>query len=214
MKARAYIFMLAFITLIVNGCEKEEDNVMVDQNGNTYKTVKIGTQTWMAEDLKATSYRDGSPIPYIGSNEDWISTTSGGYCFNEFNSVLYNWYAVDDIKKLAPLGWHIPSEEEWDILINYLGGSQIAGGKMKATRTWKAPNTGATNESGFTALPNNGRYSYNGSITYVSGAVCQFWSSTRSEPYAWYYYLYWDTAGCYIWYSNKKSGMSVRCVKD
>ncbi len=159
---------------------------ITDIDGNTYNTIQIGSQTWMKENLKTTKYRDGTSITYISSNSSWQNTTSGAYCNYDNNSSnaniygrLYNWYAVNNNKKICPNGWHIPTDADWNILINYLGGENVAGGKMKEAGTvhWQT-NVGGTNSSGFTALPSGYRLisgSYDGinSTTY-------FWSSTLS----------------------------------
>jgi len=134
---------------------------MTDIDGNVYETVTIGTQVWMAENLKVTHYRNGNTILHI---IDWFSwfTLTGAYCEydNDVNNVavygrLYNWYAVNDSRYIAPVGWHVPSDAEWLTLVDYLGGDTVADGKMKeiGTTHWVSPNTGATNESGFSALP-------------------------------------------------------------
>ncbi len=122
-----------------------------DIEGNTYKTIKIGTQTWMAENLKTTKYKDGSEIPNITNNGDYDNNPANSETYGR----LYNWYTVDDDKGVCPEGWHVPDDAEYTVLTDYLGGESVAGGKMKETGTehWNSPNTGATNESGFTGLP-------------------------------------------------------------
>ena len=150
-----------------------ETGTVTDIDGNTYQTVKIGDQWWMAENLKVTCYRNGDAIPNITDGTTWASLSTGAYCEynNDINNVatygrLYNWYAVTDSRNIAPAGWHVPSDAEWKQLEMYLGMSQSEadatgwrgtdeGGKLKEVGTmhWNSPNTGATNESGFTALP-------------------------------------------------------------
>ena len=143
-----------------------EYSTMTDIDGNTYTTVKIGDQWWMAENLKVTHYRNGEEIPNITDNTEWANLTSGAYCDydNNPNNVatygrLYNWYSIEDSRDLAPDGWHVPSRDEWQTMIEYLGGDGIAGGKLKESGTehWLSPNEGATNESGFSALPSGMR---------------------------------------------------------
>lgn len=138
---------------------------VTDYDGNVYQTVLIGDQCWMMENLKVTHYRNGDPIPHVTDGVTWGNLTSGAYCNynNDEGNVatygrLYNWYAVDDSRNIAPAGWHVPSDAEWQTLVDYLGGDAVAGGKMKEAGTthWASPNTGATNESGFTALPGGG----------------------------------------------------------
>jgi uncharacterized protein (TIGR02145 family) len=197
---------------------------MSDIEGNSYKTIVIGTQTWMAENLKTTKYRNGDAILTNLSSTDWELSTSGA-CANYYNNAsnnttygkLYNWYAVVDSRNLCPVGWHIPSDVEWTTLENYLGGSAIAGGKLKSTSSlWSEPNTGVTNESGFSGLP-GGNHRGNGSfdpffnIRYTG----YFWSSSEySSINSWARVLdyYRDNSGRsnYI----KQSGFSVRCIKD
>ena len=139
-----------------------------DIEGNVYPAVIIGTQVWMAENLKTTKYNDGMAIPLVSDNNAWEALKTPGYCWynndaaankNRFGA-LYNWYTVNT-KKLCPAGWHVPNDKEWTTLRTYLGGEEIAGGKLKETGTthWTSPNTDATNQTGFTALPGGGRRS-------------------------------------------------------
>ena len=130
-----------------------------DIDGNVYHTVTIGTQIWMVENLKTTRYNDGSPIPFVTDSSSWSNLTTPGYCWYNNDTTnkntygaLYNWFAVNT-GKLAPTGWHVPTDDEWTTLTTYLGGESIAGGKLKETGTthWRTPNAGATNEIGFTA---------------------------------------------------------------
>ncbi len=133
-----------------------------DIDGNVYKTIRIGTQTWMAENLKTTKYNDGTSVPNVTDLSAWNALTSPGYCwclndastYKAVYGALYNWYTVNT-GKLCPEGWHVPSYDECNTLVTYLGGVDVAGGKLKETGTthWNSPNEGATNESGFTALP-------------------------------------------------------------
>jgi len=197
---------------------------MTDQDGNVYKTVTIGTQTWMAENLRTTIYNDGTAIPNVTYNEKWIRLTSGAYC-NFYNTSsedtiatygrLYNWYAVST-GKLAPEGWHVPTDEEWTTLIDYLGGEYYTDGKLKETGTthWRSPNTGATNESGFTALPGGQRIGGRFADIEVSG---HWWSATKEvASMAWGRgMLYSNMFGLVFRVSNSNElGFSVRCVRD
>ena len=153
------------------------------------KTIRIAGQEWMAENLNVDIYRNGDPIPLIRVNEQWRERTKDA-CFEwigepEHVSLFgkfYNWYAVNDPRGLAPEGWHIPSDEEWQSLIDNLGGSDIAGGKLKeiGTMHWKIPNVGAADEFGFKALP-AGYITYDGYVLEL-GEVARFWSSTEGEP--------------------------------
>ena len=194
---------------------------VTDIEGNTYNTVVIGTQEWMAENLKVSKYSNGDPIPTNLSDASWQATTSGAFSIydndvanNAIYGKLYNWYAVTDLRELCPVGWHVPSDTEWTTLENFLGGGSVAGGKMKAVSTlWQSPNTGATNSSGFTGLPggdraNDGSYS---NVGYFGG----WWSSAQdSTTDAWFRDLYYSSGGVYRYDFPKSYGFSVRCVRD
>jgi uncharacterized protein (TIGR02145 family) len=199
---------------------------MTDIDGNVYKTIQIGTQTWMAENLKTTKYRDGTSIPIEMDSTSWSKLTTGAYCnYNNDanNSIifgrLYNWYAVNDSRKIAPIGWHIPTYDEWATLANYLGGRSVAGGKLKeiGTSHWKVLNTGATNETGFTALPGGRR-----TLSNVRNGVFEdlgfsglWWSSTETmSATAFARDMNYASTDVFIYDSGKSDGYSVRCVKD
>ncbi len=195
--------------------DTEEENTVTDYDGNVYETVKIGDQVWMAENLKTKHYRDGSDIPEVIDDNEWTSLTIGAYCnYNEeYYGLLYNWYAVNDYRGLAPDGWHIPSETEWKTLINYLGGEEIAGAKLKSIYYWNSPNTDADNSSGFTALPGGFRYSGGGSENI--GSYGDWWSATEaSDATACFFEMYCDNSTIYNGYIYKYIGFSVRCIKD
>jgi len=194
-----------------------------DYDGNYYKAVMIGNQIWMTENLKVTHYRNGDAISLVNDNTAWCNLTTGAYC-NYNNDVniattygrLYNWYTVVDSRNLCPAGWHVPSNAEWDTLVTYLGGFSVARGKMKETGTshWNSPNTGATNESGFTALPGGSRHESSGSFEYI-GTMGYWWSTTEySSVNAWIRNLVHGDANAYTAGSSKKMGFSVRCLKD
>ena len=195
----------------------------VDIDGNEYATVIIGNQVWMSENLKVTKYRDGTAIPTGLSNSEWENTTSGAYAVYDNNEThadtygyLYNWYAVDDSRNIAPDGWHVPTDDEWTTLTDYLGGTSVAGGKMKETGTshWNSPNTGATNESGFTAFPGGYRFYVNGDYNDI-GSYGYFWSSSENNSSsAWKRILSYDNSEVNRNYDNKFYGFSVRCVRD
>lgn len=190
------------------------------RDGNIYKWVKIGAQIWMAENLRTTKYSDGSNIQNVTDVKTWANLIIPGYCWYNNDAAnkntlgsLYNWYATNT-GKLAPIGWHIPSDTEWTILTTYLGGESRAGSKLKESGTshWKSPNTGATNETVFTALPGGDRCK--GTFSYV-GLRGYWWSSTADySSYAWGRYLGTNTSGIYRLEIDKDSGFSVRCVKD
>jgi uncharacterized protein (TIGR02145 family) len=198
--------------------------VVKDSDGNAYKTIKIGSQVWMAENLRTTTYNDGTPITKLADSVAWRETNYiGAYCWYDNDSAtyaetygaLYKWYTVE-INNLCPAGWHVPSDVEWTILTDYLGGTDIAGGKLKETGIthWNSPNTGATNESGFTALP-GGYRGNSGGFVYI-GRRGYWWSSTEYSI-AQVYTRYLDYFSSNIFrndYFSKPSGSSVRCLRD
>jgi uncharacterized protein (TIGR02145 family) len=209
------------VALIFNTCRKgdSDGSGVKDNDGNTYKTVTIGNQVWMAENLKTTKYRDGSTIPNIVDSTDWANLTSGAYCWynNDVSyknkcGALYNWYTIKDNRELCPLGWHIPSDAEWQELITFLGGYSIAGGKLKTTNMWKSPNTGADNSSGFSALP--GGYCYLGDF-YSIEEQGSWWSAYDVvDTEAFYMTVFYCWSDAFTVQTNKKNGLSVRCIKD
>jgi uncharacterized protein (TIGR02145 family) len=226
--------------IFLTGCKKEKEveyGTVIDIDGNSYKTVKIGNQWWMAENLRVTKYQNGTVIPEVttdgslGYSGEWNALTSGAYCnYNNNTSSgeeygkLYNFYAIADSGKLCPANWHVPTNDEWTIMETYLGGGDIAGGKLKENGIahWESPNVGATNESGFKALPGGYRQSFklmSGSTFYAIGSTGSWWSSTEYESdnrAAWSRWLHsfdieiirGDDG------TNKKTGCSVRCVRD
>jgi uncharacterized protein (TIGR02145 family) len=211
---------------------------VTDIDGNVYKTVKISNQWWMAENLKVTKYRNGGPIPNVTEDSVWANLSTGAYCDynNDTNNVatygrLYNWYAVNDSRNIAPEGWHVPSDEEWRQLEMALGMSQSdtdntgfrgtdEGGKMKTTGTieegsglWHSPIEGATNESGFSALPGGCRehFGYCDGMDYDA----MLWSATESyDVFAWCRCMSRVSSAVYRHNHYKRSGFSVRCVRD
>jgi uncharacterized protein (TIGR02145 family) len=195
---------------------------VTDIDGNVYNTVTIGTQTWLKENLKTTKYNDGTGIAFPGSNNAlWQNNTSGAYAWynndvanKNIYGALYNWAAVNG-GKLCPAGWHVATDAEWQILTDFLGGGGLAGGKLKETGTthWNAPNTSATNQSLFTALPGGSR-GLDGSFD-TKGFNGYFWSSTGfSATDAWSVYMYYGNGFVYRYSFNKSFGYSVRCVLD
>jgi len=193
-----------------------------DIDGNIYGTVTIGTQTWMVENLKTTSYNDGTTIPLVTDNTVWSNSTTPAYCwynndeatYGNTYGALYNWYVVET-GNVCPTGWHVPTDAEWTILTDYLGGTSVAGGKLKDTGTthWTSPNTGATNETGFTALPGGCRGS-GGSFDDV-GRFGYWWSSTEiSSTNAWFRVVNYLFATIVRSNYNKEFGFSVRCLRD
>ena len=200
-----------------------------DNDGNTYKTILIGTQTWMAENLKTTKYSDGTAISNVTNNTTWTGLTTGAYCWYNNDAAtnkatygaLYNWLAVDATanggKNVCPTGWHVPTDAEWTTMTTYLGGESVAGGKLKETGTthWRSPNTGATNETGFTALPGGMRDEY-GEFSSIND-VGYWWSSSMNGSdmtKAWYRMFFSFDKDVFGFDISKKSGFSVRCMKN
>ena len=224
--------VLIILVLATISCEDDpvkaddpiDQTTVTDIDGNVYETIQIGDQEWMAENLKVTHYRDGTAITNVSDNIAWTVTTTEAYCIYNNNAnnevdtygALYNWYAVDDSRNIAPEGWHIPTEAEWQVLIDNLGGDEVAGGKMKETGTshWVSPNIGATNESGFTALPSGYRSYADGSYGYM-GYVTSFWSATLSgSSGAWVRRLGYTDSDLRLSHSNKEGGTAIRCLRD
>ena len=181
--------------------------------------IKIGDQTWTSKNLDLETYRNGDVIPQVQDATEWANLSTGAWCYYENESAngttygkLYNWYAVNDPRGLAPKGYHIPSDEEWTILINYLGGEDSAESEMKSTSNWKEDGNGR-NTSGFAGLPGGCRNDY-GSFGDV-GAFGNWWSSSENGTYyAWYRTLYYSSGFVGRVGSNKLFGFSVRCLRD
>lgn len=235
MKKKKYLwlFSIFFILLCISitiSCKKDNDDcncpaTVTDIDGNIYNTVLIGNQCWLRENLRTTKYNDGTSIPNVTDSIAWINLTTGGYCYNNNTNnsnlintygCLYNGYAIKT-GKLAPTGWHVPTDEEWTELTDYLGGISVAGGKLKESGTvhWNSPNTGATNESGFTALPGGCR-DYNGIYAGIGG-VGLWWSATEvstQSPWPYVRIMGSNTINVVRQYYLKAYGLSVRCVKD
>jgi len=171
------------------------------------KTVKIGSQEWATEDLKVTKFRNGEDIPLVMDNDEWTELTTAAYCISPDGHYLYNWYAVNDLRGLAPEGFHVPTDEEWTELTDFLGGKHAAGKKMK-TEEW-----GGTNESGFSALPGGFRFYYNGAFS-LEGDLGNWWSSIADgTANAWYRNLTSDNDNVYRNYYYQRNGFSVRCLQ-
>lgn len=228
-------------TTIVLSIEKEEDDAdtVTDIDGNVYKILAIGDNLWMKENLRTTRYSNGDVIPQVTEDSKWQTLDGGAWAYYENDPAndasygkLYNWFAVDDSRGLCPGGWHVPDDDEWKQLEMYLGMSEQAsddegsrgtdeGGKLKSTRTtpaahprWDAPNTGATNESGFSALP-GGYRSLNGDFN-AKGRHAYFWPSLPgfSKAFSWGRHLAFNESGVSRNRYDKREGFSVRCVRD
>ncbi len=211
------ILQFVVIALLITNAQAQ---TVTDIDGNVYNTVNIGTKVWMGENLRVTKYNDGTDIPLVTNGTTWAYLTGPGYCWyandqasnGDTYGALYNWYAVNTLK-LCPAGWHMPGEAEWTALTTYTGGLSVAGGKLKEAGTlhWASPNTGATNESGFTALPGGIRL---GDGAYSSlGSQGVFWSSDSvSNVLAHARGLTFNSNAAMSSTNGTTQGLSVRCV--
>ncbi len=197
-------------------------NMVADGQGNIYHTVTIGTQIWMAENLKTDCGRYIDQYPEV----DWVyweDLTYAGWCYYNYfvagHNVLYNWWVTTDPSCICPAGWHIPSDADWTTLINYLGGNSVAGGKMKFVNPpdppgyWNDPNTGATNESGFSGLP----CGYCDVLGAFAGArtTARWWSSTENDASTAHSISLSNASASVTWNTyDKRYGLSIRCVKN
>jgi len=270
-----------FGLLAIFSLSAQPASTVKDIDGNEYPTVVIGEQEWMAENLKTTRFNDGTSIPLVTDELKWNRTFSPAYTwynndkdqYKDAYGALYNWYAVNT-EKLCPQGWHVPTEAEWSILTDYLGGKTIAGGKMKiitkerkkteqataykaededdilkeldqktgkavekekstqetnqdrksgpaipgnqSLTGWDSPNTGATNESGFSALPGGERLYYEENISFTNmGAHGFWWTATESSPgVAWVRLVYFNNSHISRLDRSKRDGFNVRCLRD
>ncbi|HPI30692.1 MAG TPA: FISUMP domain-containing protein, partial [Bacteroidales bacterium] len=213
------ILLFACLTLLIINLPAQ---TVTDIDGNIYNIVTIGTQVWMKENLKVTKLNDESAIPLVSNETAWAYLTSPGFCWYANNDTtygniygaLYNWYAVNTAK-LCPAGWHVPRDAEWTTLTNYLGGLSVAGGKLKeaGTEHWASPNTGATNETNFTALPGGSRTA-DGLFSAI-GSFGIFWSTdTVSAAHAKTHALSFNNTDITNNINLKTQGVSVRCICD
>jgi uncharacterized protein (TIGR02145 family) len=232
-KSRIWLIIsiaMGLVLILSNSCKKDNPAQTIklysaiDGDGNIYGTVIIGTQVWLTENLKTTKYLNGDLIgtttpAELDINDEVTPKYQWAYAGNEDNvstyGRLYTWYAITDTRKVCPKGWHVPSDVEWLILEDYLGGYAIAGGKLKETGTthWTAPNDVATNETGFTALPNGWR---NIGLTFVNFAKFGGWWSSKENKTADAFckYVRYNSGAVTEESNSKKSGIGVRCLKD
>ena len=200
-----------------------KEDAISDIDGNYYNTVKIGSQVWISENLKTTRYNNGTDIPLVSNNATWSSLTTPGYCwynndggtYKNTYGALYNWYTVNT-GNLCPSGWHVPTDAEWTGLTDFLGSN--AGGKLKESGFdhWTSPNEGATNNSGFTALP--GGYRNNLGVFDLVGTQAYWWSKTEYDnpdfsSYSWFRYLMNTDGDPHRMFAPDHTGTSVRCLK-
>lgn len=207
-------------------------SLLTDIDGNTYNTVLVGDQCWTKENLATTQYSNGISIDYPGTdNEAWANNTAGAYAWYDNDitwkdsyGALYNWYAATNMNGLCPEGWHVPDDDDWTTIVDYLGGNEIAGGKMKSTRTepdahprWDSPNTGATNESNWSGLPGGVRI-WNGNFgsSWSMGDTGAWWTTTATPPsFPNPPTIYSSWSGLEFNYDmNFTEGISIRCIKD
>ena len=211
-------FFFIISTILFVNCT----GAITDQDGNRYKTIKIGKQVWMSENLNVSTFRNGNPIPEIQSEEEWIKAGEEGipaWCYYNNDpengrkyGKLYNGFAVSDPRGIAPEGFHIPDDEEWIQLADFLGGASNAGTKLKHKRGWEMKGNG-TNKSRFTALPGGYRYK-NGKFDFV-GYYGYWWASGKpDENVSWGRGLGFDYEDIYKDYLLYGGGFSIRCLKD
>lgn len=205
------------------------ENIVTDVEGNNYDSIAIGSQIWMTENLRVTKYRNGESIlksevaKWLDSETGELYTYETGDCctydYDEENvdthGCLYNWYAVNDSRQIAPLGWHVPSIAEWNVLFNFLGGELIVGDKLKEIgfNNWGSRKIGADNSSGFSALPSG----YRGFVGTFKGLnyYCYWWAATEFDSMrSWFCYLSYGNKYVTIKNDLKCYGFSVRCVRD
>ena len=223
------IYFFSILFLLMQSCSSSDSNnntntnTVSDVDGNVYQTVSICNKTWTKSNLNVTHYRNGDEIPQVTNDAQWAALTTGAWCYYANTSSngttygkLYNWYAVNDPRGLAPLGYHIPTDGEWISLTQCVGGVGY-GGKLKEAGTvnWLTPNVEATNSSGFTALPAGIRSFYDGTFSDLQRDTA-WWSSTQAgaSTDAWTRGLSYATGTVSRNDMFKKHGLSVRCVKD
>lgn len=212
------LILILGIALVYSCTTSSDEN---DNSTETFENVQIGNQTWMKKNLNVTKYRNGDLIPQVTDPTQWKNLTTGAWCYYNNDSAngdvygkLYNWYAVNDTRGLAPVGYHIPSNTDWTNLIDFLGGQYTTAGsllKEEGTTHWTSPNTGATNSSGFTGLPGGSRFYYNGTFQSIQ-EWCYFWSSssTNSRQLTYSTTIFQGATSSF----PKANGFSVRCLKD
>jgi uncharacterized protein (TIGR02145 family) len=208
------------LLLLISGLYSQAQ--ITDVDGNSYDTVRIGTQTWMAENLNVSRFRNGDTIPEAKSDEEWLRAGENqqpAWCYYQNDpkngnvyGKIYNWYAVNDSRGLGPEAWHVATELEWTVLTDYLGGDSIAGATLKSTSGW-LENGSSTNESGFLGLPGGCR-SHVGSY-YGIGEFGFYWNIPDGySSLSWSSYLYYGNGSLYVGFYNIGRGFSVRCVKN
>lgn len=215
-----YVIFLFVTVFLIYSCNKDNST---NPDSNYYPSITIGTQIWMNKNLEMDHYRNGDPIPQIKEGMEWDTLKSGAWCYYNYSDSLgkiygklYNWYAVNDPRGLAPQGYHIPTKQEWDKLSLFLGGDSIAGSKMKeiGNSHWTSPNLGATNEFGFSALPAGNLGFINNEFRWI-GLVGNWWSSSEYNINTGYSrHLGSDYKNLFDNFERKADFLSIRCIKD
>lgn len=227
MNYKSLFITIAVLFYSLSIAAQEASSYTDSRDGKTYMTVKIGAQTWTAENLDVIKFNNGDLIPEAKTKTEWQAASNSkeaAWCYYDNDpengkkyGKLYNWYAMVDPRGLAPVGWHIPSNAEWTMLTDNLGGENVAGTKMKSNSGWYI-NNNATNESGFTGLP-GGYRNENGTFIFLSHSGF-WWSCTEDDGNllnAWFRYLYYGSNSVYRYSGRlnyKLVGLSVRCLKD
>lgn len=217
--------MIPFIVVacsFLQSCEKEKSGLPIDGDGNAYDTIVIGNRTWLRQNLKTTKYNNGVSIPLVTNDPEWTAKTSAAFCwynndtkYKDEYGALYNWYAVN-AKTLCPVGYHVPSQDDWATMINSLG-ELMVGAKLKDNTPgfWDHPNDCATNETGFSARPAGMRYDIDG-LFYGIGGQCYWWTSSLSnfEGSSTFVSLIDEICQSKVSSMNNSVGFSVRCIKN
>lgn len=222
MKTRNHIrgILPLLLLLLMSACSGEEPKSVADIDGKSYKTVAIGGMIWTAENLNVARYRNGDPIPEVRDPEKWSTLTTGAWCWYENSDNngktygrLYNWYAINDPRGLAPEGWRIATDKDWTTLTESLGGEEIAGGRIKAARLWQQQDS-ETGKSGFELLPSGARRDTDGAFV-LQGEYSRLWSSTEIDSIrAWGRAVGHFDPVLRRGHAHKRLGFAVRCVKE
>jgi len=202
-----------------------DNTTLIDVDGNAYNTVEIGSQVWMKENLRTSRLNDGIPISYLPDSAEWKNRRSEAYCWYNNDSAannliygkLYNWFVVTT-DKLCPIGWHVPNDDDWNTLIDFLGGLNVAGGKMKeeGVSHWKSPNINGTNESGFTGLPSGWRYAIETNTDFTGKETTGLWWNQSEQNNEFIRNVHVQYSNGHVSWGNRYrwAGLPVRCVKD
>ena len=223
MPTKTFFILLSSILLQLNIEAQISGLTVFDFNGNEYESVVLNNgQEWLTSNLRASTFNDGTPLEFVTDNEEWSTTPNPSYCFYQNNPStsqpygnLYNFFVASSDKNICPTGWRVPAELDWTILTNELGGLGLSGGKLKleGVEFWSSPNTDATNEIRFDALPNGCRYDggFFNNLNYYSF----LWTSSELDTtYAWFRSLKYDNGTVIRNFSKKQSGYGIRCMRD